>query len=341
MDFDGTDQPTPANRDAFAADRLPPTIEDQIDNAEETPILIAEVVDESLPGSPIRLPRPRAWTSFLVVGVCGVFFLGSSVVVTFAAILIVHGTISLRMLGDEGMITSLMSSRLGLFVMVVLPQLALVFPAIVAAFLSPVETRRRLSLVRGHWPVWTWVAAAMATPLVGMISAITVGLFLDESESLQELSDVFRSHGENGFMIPLALMIGMTPAFCEELVFRGYMQTRLTKSVGPLAGILMASALFAAFHMDFVHVIAVFPLGVFLGWVTWRSGSLFPAMLGHFVNNAISVVLAVNAPEDNPQMLSAPALAFMAAILACGAAGMAATCYAALMYRPSDSAPIA
>ena len=312
-----------------------------MENADSSQILIAEVVDESLPGTPIHFPRPRAWTSFLVIGACGVFFLASSVLVTFAAILIVHGSITLKMFGDEGMITSLMSSRLGLFVMVVLPQVALVFPAIVAAILSPVQMRRRLSLVRGQWPIWTWIAAAMATPLVGMISAITVGLFLEESESLEELTKVFRSHGENGFMIPLALMIGMTPAFCEEIVFRGYMQTRLTKSVGPLAGILVASALFAAFHMDFVHVIAVFPLGVFLGWITWRSGSLFPAMLGHFVNNAISVVLAVNAPEDDPQMLSAPALAFMAAILACGAAGMAATCYAALMYPPADSSSTA
>ncbi len=164
---------------------------------------------------------------------------------------------------------------------------------------------------------------------------------MQESESLKELSNVFRTHGENGFMIPLALMIGLTPALCEELLFRGYMQTRLIKSYGPWAGIFVASALFAMFHMDFVHVIAVFPLGVFLGWVTWRSGSLFPAMLGHFANNAISVVLAVNAPEDNPEMLSAPALAFMAAILACGAAGMAATCYAAVTYRQSDSTQIA
>ncbi len=39
--------------------------------------------------------------------------------------------------------------------------------------------------------------------------------------------------------------------------------------------------------MDLVHVIAVFPLGLYLGWITLQSGSLFPAMIGHFVNNSI------------------------------------------------------
>ena len=72
---------------------------------------------------------------------------------------------------------------------------------------------------------------------------------------------MFRSHGQNGFLFPLALMIGATPAICEELLFRGYIQTRLVRSLGPLLGVGIASFLFAAFHLDLVHVIAVFPLG--------------------------------------------------------------------------------
>jgi len=189
--------------------------------------------------------------------------------------------------------------------------------------------------VRGHWPLWTWLSVAAATPLVGMVSGFVVGMFLEESDTLKQMTQIFREHGRNGFLIPLAIMIGATPAFCEELLFRGYVQTRLTRSFGPVAGILVASFLFAAFHMDVVHVIAVFPLGLFLGWITWQCGSLFPAMMGHFVNNVISVVAVVLAPEANPDVLALPSIAFTFSILGMGVLGMMSVLAAAALYgRP-------
>lgn len=227
-------------------------------------------------------------------------------------------------------------SRLGLFMVIVIPQIALVLPSLIAAWISPVPFRERLSLVRGNWPVWTWVAVAAATPLVGMVSGLVVGMFLEESNTLKQMSEVFRSHGQNGFLFPLALMIGATPAICEEILFRGYIQTRLVRSLGPLLGVGIASFLFAAFHLDLVHVIAVFPLGLYLGWVTWQSGSLFPAMLAHFVNNAISVVGVVMAPEEEAEMLALPAVAFTLTILAMGLIGMTVVSIVSIAYRRTE-----
>jgi hypothetical protein len=165
-----------------------------------------------------------------------------------------------------------------------------------------------------------------------MVSGLVVGLFMEQSDSLKQLSQVFRGHGESGFLIPLALMIGATPAICEELLFRGYVQVRMVRSWGPLIGIGIASFLFAAFHMDLVHVIAVFPLGLFLGWISWQSGSLFPAMLGHFVNNVVSVFAVVLAPEADPDVLALPAISFSVAILGLGILGMAAVSVASVAY---------
>lgn len=235
--------------------------------------------------------------------------------------------------------TAVSQTRSGLVILVAFPQLAMVSVPILAAFLSPVPTRQRLGLVRGHWPLWTWIAAAAATPLVGMVSGVVIGMFMEESESLKEMTQLFRQHGAEGFLVPLALLIGATPAVCEELLFRGYVQTRLTRSFGPAFGILAASILFAVFHFDVVHVIAVFPMGLFLGWVSWRSGSLFPAMLGHFVNNVVSVVAVVLAPEAEPNALALPAIAFTVAILATGIVGMAAVSVASVLYAKPQADP--
>lgn len=275
----------------------------------------------------------RWWTPLAIAGLSLAMFLVSSMVMAVVACIVVHGEITMALLRDPASMEAIVQSRLGLLIVVVAPQLALVAPSIIAAVMSPVPTRERLGLVRGNWPVWVWFAAAAATPLVGLVSGVVVGMFLEESESLQEMTSIFRDHGQSGFLIPLALMIGATPALCEELLFRGYVQTRLTRAIGPFFGILIASFLFAAFHMDFVHVVAVFPLGLFLGWVSWQSGSLFPAMLGHFVNNVISVVAVVITVEEDPSVLALPTIAFTLLILGLGVLGMMTVLAASVVYR--------
>ncbi|TWU48501.1 CAAX amino terminal protease self- immunity [Rubripirellula tenax] len=292
------------------------------------------------PDTVVRPPlRRRWWTPLAVAGTSWMVFMIVSFVMAVLGVWVVFGELTLEMFRSVETITEVSRSRLGFFIVVVLPQLALVVPSIAAALLSPVETRRRLGLVVGHWPVWAWIASALATPLVGLVSSVVVGSFMEESEGLKEMSQIFRDHGESGFLIPLALMIGVTPAFCEELLFRGYIQTRLVNSFHPVIGIFVASFLFAAFHMDPVHVVAVFPMGLFLGFVSWRSGSLFPAMLGHFVNNFISVVLVVFAPEDETDVLAAPAIAITLSILAVGILSVSATAVAASMYGPPLAEP--
>ena len=282
--------------------------------------------------------NPRWWTTLAVVFASLVVFILVSTVMSIVAVAVVYGGFSREILSNPESFKEVFRSRSGLVLMVFVPQLALIVPSIVAAVLSPVRTDQRLSLVRGQWPVSVWIAAATATPLVGLLSSILVGSFMDESENLKQLSEAFRFHGENGFLIPLALLIGATPAFCEELVFRGYVQTRLTKSLGPAAGIILASFLFAAFHLDLVHIIAVFPIGLYLGWLSWRSGSIFPAMLGHFVNNALSVFLVVLAGEEKPEVLGAPPVLATLAILGLGIFGLSIVVMASFIYgRPSES----
>ena len=278
--------------------------------------------------------QPRFWSPLLIVVVSCISWLSVSAVAGVFAVMLVKGNFTPAMLADPETMKDVMKSRLGLFIVVVVPQFALVLPSIFAAFVSPVETRQRLGLVRGHWPVWAWLGAAFAAPLLNMVFAIFLGLFLEESESLKEMSETFRQHGQSGFLIPIALMIGVTPAICEELLFRGYVQTRLNRAIGPAIGILITSVLFSVFHIDFVHALGVFPLGVFLGFLAWRSGSIFPAMIAHFVNNALSVFAVVLGPEAGATTVSPVAAVAILGVIAFGIMGMTSTAIAFFLYGP-------
>lgn len=265
----------------------------------------------------------------VVMGTATMVYLMTSVVSMLVALWAV-GEFSSGSAADPDAMSRVLQDRLGIFVAILPPQLSLILFPIAASFLLPEGPRRGLRLVRGRWPVWVWLAAAAGTPLVGLVSSLMVSGFAVESESLTMFTETFRVHGKSGFLLPIALLIGLAPAVCEELLFRGFLQPRLTRLIPPGIGVIIASSLFAIYHLDPVHVIAVFPLGLWLGFLSYRSGSLFPAMIGHFVNNVLSVV-SVMAEETGA--LDIPDAAISIPILVGGGLGLLGVTYASLRWR--------
>ena len=79
------------------------------------------------------------------------------------------------------------------------------------------------------------------------------------------------------------------PAFFEELFFRGALQRILTLRWGAQRGILLASLVFALFHLYAgpQGMAFAFAMGVCLGMVAYRAGSLREVMLVHAINNTL------------------------------------------------------
>jgi len=71
----------------------------------------------------------------------------------------------------------------------------------------------------------------------------------------------------------------------EEPLFRGLILGGFALRYGPRKAIVYSALLFAAFHMNPWQFHSALMAGLFLGWLCLESGSLWPAVLGHFVNN--------------------------------------------------------
>ena len=84
-------------------------------------------------------------------------------------------------------------------------------------------------------------------------------------------------------------ILAVLPGLMEELAFRGILQPLLTEAWGGAAGIVAASAAFAAFHRNLEQLVVQFLLGLALGWLRRRTGSLWPCILVHALHNALSV----------------------------------------------------
>jgi membrane protease YdiL (CAAX protease family) len=101
---------------------------------------------------------------------------------------------------------------------------------------------------------------------------------------------MFRS-ARGWFLVMLLGLVAVLPGLSEEGLFRGYLQSRLLQRMPAAAAIGISSLLFAIAHLDPLHVLAVIPLGVWLGVIAWRCDSIWPSALGHMVNNAVSIVM--------------------------------------------------
>ncbi|HUR12252.1 MAG TPA: CPBP family intramembrane glutamic endopeptidase [Flavitalea sp.] len=124
-----------------------------------------------------------------------------------------------------------------------------------------------------------------------------------EKDAARQMESFLKVNRASDIMINV-FIIAMLPAFCEELCFRGALQRiliHLTKS--PWLGILIASILFSALHFQFQGFLPRMFLGMVLGALYWYSGSLWPCIIAHFVNNATQVIAVSYAPRyvnENP-----------------------------------------
>ena len=85
----------------------------------------------------------------------------------------------------------------------------------------------------------------------------------------------------------------------EEIVFRGFFQGQLEQGYrDPTKAILFSSLLFTILHFNPWWSLQIYLLGMVLGYLAWRTGSIWPSLLIHAINNSLALWFA-NAPEES------------------------------------------
>jgi sodium transport system permease protein len=136
------------------------------------------------------------------------------------------------------------------------------------------------------------LAAVTIGPLVQLIHTIYDQLAIikemaEDNDRLVRLFEEVAAGEVPGGWAFLALVI--LPAVCEELAFRGFILAGLRRYLRPWPAILLGAFLFSLYHMNVFQILPTFILGVVLGVLTVRSGSILPAMLFHLLHNSLLV----------------------------------------------------
>jgi membrane protease YdiL (CAAX protease family) len=89
------------------------------------------------------------------------------------------------------------------------------------------------------------------------------------------------------------IVIAVLPAIGEELMFRGGVQRSLNRAFNnPHLAIWISAIIFSAIHLQFYGFVPRMLLGAGFGYLYYYSGSIWYAMLAHFINNAYAVCAA-------------------------------------------------
>lgn len=169
----------------------------------------------------------------------------------------------------------------------VLPMLGLFFTCAlvaVAVTLAPMGPRAILPALGFRRAGWKMVVFGTLGALAVSIGVSQLGI---EPEGVKEALNVARDPAL--FTASLVVMALLAP-LAEETVFRGLLYGWLDARWGATVAWAISSLLFAAAHAEPAHIVLVLPLGLWFGFLRWRSGSLWPSLVAHVINNGMAVV---------------------------------------------------
>ncbi len=136
---------------------------------------------------------------------------------------------------------------------------------------------------------------AIGVPMTATAFVIVLfvqNLMLEFMPSLQSLIEAIEDTVSFESLIMQIIIISILPAICEEMLFRGFLLKSFNVQKSPVIAILATSLLFGVFHMNVLQFITGLCLGSVLGFITYKSKSIYPAMILHFLNNFAAVMIS-------------------------------------------------
>ena len=238
-------------------------------------------------------PKPyKPWQ----VGI--VFLVAVGLELAVAGILGLAGGIAASARGEDPL--AWLTSPPAIVVQVIAGSAALAALAVIASRMRRLEPGPSLGLVAPRRSELA-LAALGVLPMGILSDELTYGLGraapgLFDSFLLERFAATFTNASAPWF-VALTAAIAVGPAIGEELLFRGIILRSLAARLPGGLAVLLSAILFGAIHFDALQGLGATLIGLYLGFVALASGSLWPAIAAHAINNLLCALFARLDPE--------------------------------------------
>jgi len=256
-------------------------------------------------GKPIlldgRLERAKfaPWKT-IIIGLIVAFLLfqGIATAVTLFLLIVISGVTLSEMGPDIESLQAVMSAHAGDLIIAnsIGQVMGLLIPTFLFARLHSSSSFAflRLRAVDIRLAILSIVGLFALVPIVQWVGGVTDLLPWPQviREFEQSQMDMIENILNQDFTLFFAIsMMALTPAICEEILFRGYIQRQAERIMGVSAAIIFSGLIFGLYHLRPTQALPLGLLGVYMAYLTWRSGSLIPAIIVHLANNSFAVIL--------------------------------------------------
>lgn len=115
--------------------------------------------------------------------------------------------------------------------------------------------------------------------------------FIDKiKEVIDQAYRILVSTSSVGELIWVVAVVAITPAICEEILFRGLIQKNMSLATNPRRGFILTGIIFGLYHFNPFLAVPLIALGVYFSFLRYRSQTIILPMIAHFINNGISTV---------------------------------------------------
>ncbi|MDO9680221.1 MAG: type II CAAX endopeptidase family protein [Bacteroidales bacterium] len=134
----------------------------------------------------------------------------------------------------------------------------------------------------------------LTIPLVFSINIITepLTMWMDVPEFLKQFLEQVQSNKISSFIAVVVFAPILEEIFCRGIILRG-----LLAHMSPSKAILWSALMFGIMHMNPWQAIPAFILGLLMGWIYYKTHSIWIVILIHFINNGFSYLITVFFPE--------------------------------------------
>jgi len=197
------------------------------------------------------------------------------------------------------------TSWIGFVNIVLVTQIGLIAtPALLMTLVLTRSPRRTLLLVAPRWSTVpaAFLLALAVNPLAAKLAEFISATYPLSEEARRSLEPMVALLGEMP-LIAVVLVIGLAPAICEELAFRGFILSGLRRMGSKWTAIVISSLFFGLTHGLLQQSLAATAVGIAIGYIAVQSGSLVPGMVFHCTHNSLSLLAARVTPTvlaDHP-----------------------------------------
>lgn len=134
----------------------------------------------------------------------------------------------------------------------------------------------------------------LTIPLVFSFNIITepLTMWMDVPEFLKQFLVQVQSNKISSFIAVAVFAPILEEVFCRGIILRG-----LLTHMSPSKAILWSALMFGLMHMNPWQAIPAFMLGLLMGWIYYKTHSIWIVILIHFINNGFSYLITVFYPE--------------------------------------------